>query len=279
MDWSLLRSALALFFIPFFTDVRHVRGQPKGGGQFISNFNRESETRNITPLIADVADLNFGNGYHISPSVVGSTPGITATPLPGYEISKLVYQKNQIFAVNEAKCEVIEKFTVYSANDDIIVIVRVNGRDIKFGLVGEGFVPLTPKEFNYRFTSMGEPCTVDLSKKGATNEVTVRAVNLNDIVTHNYIVQKGFRAVKVVDKDITLWEGDEGEFAKDIKLTRVAGVHLVSLMIERPSGSKTDYYIGDAAGYHTITPEEFFKCFVSKKDDVQALLSSKKECT
>ncbi|KAK1444446.1 hypothetical protein BgAZ_103530 [Babesia gibsoni] len=277
MDWSLFRCALALFVIPFLLDVRHVRGQPKG--KLIANFDTERPSSHVVNVVVDLLDINRGKGYDIVTSEFGEGIHAISTPAPECIITKIFYGKNQVFVPNPEKREVIERFVVDATEEDIVVTIRVSGRDVKFGLVGEGFVPLTPKEFNYRIARMGKPCNVDLSRRDTTEEVAVRAVPLAEITTHNYVVQKGFKAVKVVDKDITLWEGDVGEFAKDIKLTRVAGVHLVSLMIERPSGSKTDYYIGDAAGYHTITPEEFFKCFVSKKEEVQAVLSSKKDST
>ncbi|KAK1444578.1 hypothetical protein BgAZ_104840 [Babesia gibsoni] len=279
MDWSLVRCAIALLHIWLFLNIGHAVGQNPGSRLLLCHFKDQTYNRTLIPAVVDVSRVDLNKGYNVSLSQLGEGIQAIGVPSDGYKITQLVYGKNQIFAVNEAKCEVIEKFTVYSANDDIIVIVRVNGRDIKFGLVGEGFVLLTPKEYDYRITQMGEPYTLDLSNRESTDEVDVIDAPLNDIITHNYIVQQGFKTVKVVDNTTVLWDGEENEHIRDVKLTELSKARLVSLIIENPNESKMNYYIGDDCGYHTLSSEEFYKCFVSDNDTIDSLLNRKKDST
>ncbi|KAK1444445.1 hypothetical protein BgAZ_103510 [Babesia gibsoni] len=244
-----------------------------------SSLEEDIPKRTLMPAVVDVSRIDLNNGYNISLSQLGEGSQAIGVPSDGYKITQLVYGKNQIYVANEEKGEVVENFTVYISNGDMVVIVRVNGNELKFGLVGDGFVLLTPKEYDYRITQMGEPYTLDLSNRESTDEVDVIYAPLNDIITHNYIVQNGVKTVRVVDNTTALWEAEDGEIVKDVNMTELSKAKLVSLIIENPNESKMNYYIGDDCGYHTLSPEEFYKCFVSDNDTIDSLLNRKKDST
>lgn len=227
---------------------------------------------NYVTLDLSEPEFNFKYNYVITP--FGEGFHLLVVPMEPYKFECVMHGNTKVYCCDvEAECH-IELVSVVENEEHCLISVRMSGEDLRFAMIDESVVRLTPREYSYTLNLMASSETVDINQHETNDQVKTLVATSSGRTLVKFYAFLEYKIDKIVDGETVIWEyKTHGEYCTGLEAAFIGDYRLVQFIVEGKTYTEDHYYLGKDGRYTPISMERFFGLMIGGEAAIEHVMN------